>query len=507
MSIENDGFSNSENNIVVELKGVSKHFGGVTALKNVDFQLYAGEIHGLVGENGAGKSTLVKILSGVHVDYEGEMVFKGRVERFHSPADARLKGIGTVYQELSVVRSLSVAENLFLGRQPINRLGLVDWPRMYKEASVYLEQLGVEVDVRRSIGSYSIGIQQLVEVARVIFGGASVIILDEPTSALSAPEAERLFEFMRRLKAQGKTLIFISHFLEDVLNISDRVTVMRNGKRVYTGQTQGIDKSFVVRQMLGEEAHLAFENHTLTHRRQTVQSDVVLEVKNFSKKHEFHDINFKLYKGEILGIYGFMGAGKTALANCLFGFEVPDRGEVIINQKPIRLGSTTESVKMGLAYVPNNRRQSIFPGKELYKNITLPCLRYMMQFVLNQQKEIGVTQEQIQKVHLTPPNPMLFIDHLSGGNQQKAILAKWLVRLPTVLILNEPTRGIDIGAKEEVLQLVNRLREEGVSIILLSSEPEIILGYSDRILVMSKGKIRKELWPEHLTKEQLMQWA
>lgn len=493
---------------LLELIGVSKHFGGVAALKEVDFDLRPGEIHGLVGENGAGKSTLIKILAGVHTDYEGEMRFNGKTVRFRAPAEARSWGIGTVYQELSVIRSLSVAENLFLGAQPLNSVGLVDWRRMYRAAAEHLTQLGVQVDVRRPVGLYSIGVQQMVEVARIIFGGASVIIMDEPTSALSAPEAERLFEFIGRLKAQGKTIIFISHFLEDVLRVSDRITVVRNGRQVHTGPAAEADKNLLVKKMLGDEAQASFASADA----QPVlaarpDGEVVFEVRGLGKRRQFEEITFSVRGGETLGVYGFMGAGKTALANCLFGYERPDCGQLRLRGKPVHIRSTSEARQLGIAYLPNNRRLSVFPGKEVFKNVTLAYLAQVLSFFIRRNAEIEIAQKQIDRVGVTPPDPLIDIAHLSGGNQQKVILAKWLVKTPHVLILNEPTRGMDVGAKKEVMRLIGPLKQKGVAIILISSEPETILEHSDRILVMSKGRIRKETPNHNLSKEHLMQWA
>jgi ribose transport system ATP-binding protein len=497
------------NGPLLELLKVTKHFGGVTALQDVSFDLRAGEVHGLVGENGAGKSTLIKIISGVHIDYEGEMRLQGEPVRFRSPAEARARGIGTVYQELSVIRSLSVAENIFLGTQPVNRLGWVDWPRIYREAADHLEQLGLRVDVRKPVGAFSIGVQQMVEVARIVFGGANIVIMDEPTSALSPPEAERLFEFIARLKEQGKTIIFISHFLEDVLRVSDRVTVMKNGCRVYVGPSSEVDKRFLVQKMLGEDSRLMTGDPDVVRTPDDVLAarEVVLQVKGLRRKREFEDITFDVRAGEILGIYGFMGAGKTAVASCLFGYQQPDGGELRLRGRPVRIRNTDDARRLGIAYVPNNRKLSLFPGKEIYKNVTLTHLDRVLRFFLDKQKELRITQEQIDQVGVTPANPLLDVAHLSGGNQQKVVMAKWLVQQPQVLILNEPTRGMDVGAKEEVLQLVQQLKRRGVAIVLLSSEPEIILNHSDRILVMSKGRIRKELPNRAIDKEQLMHWA
>ena len=496
------------NHRVLELIGVSKRFGGVVALNGVDFDLRRGEVHGLVGENGAGKSTLVKIIAGVHSDFEGEMRFNGKPVRFRSPAAARDGGIGMVHQELSIVRYLTVAENVFLGTRLVTQMGVVRWRAMCEQATAQLAELGIHVDVKRPAGLLNVGVQQLIEIARTIFSGAEIIILDEPTSALSPPEAERLFEFIAMLKNQGKTIVFISHFIEDVLRVSDRVTVLKNGNLVCTVDSADVDKNFIVESMLDADARLLRSAYTgeASHELHK-KGNCVLRVEGLTKSRRFSDINLELYQGEILGLYGFMGAGLTEVATCLFGFEQSDQGTITLDGKPVRIRKTAEAKQLGLAYVSDNRRLSVFPGKEVFKNVTVAYLDRMLGWVLKRRVELAATDSQIQRVGVNPPNPFLNVTSLSGGNQQKVVLAKWLTYPPKVLILNEPTRGIDVGAKDEILRLIRSLREEGVSIILISSEPEIVLGNSDRILVMSKGRITKEFVNDGVTKDNLMKYA
>jgi ribose transport system ATP-binding protein len=498
----------NNNDVVLELVNVSKRFGGVAALSGVDFDLRRGEVHGLVGENGAGKSTLMKIVAGVHTSFDGEMTLKGQPVRFHSPADARDHGIGMVHQELSIVRALSVAENVFLGTRLLTNMGICNWAGMYDSAAQQLDELGIDVDVRRSAGLLNVGVQQLVEIARTIFSGAEILILDEPTSALSPPEAERLFEFIARLKEQGKTIVFISHFLEDVVRVSDRITVLKNGKLVCTQPKAECTKNYLVECMLDADARLlrsAYiegESHG-----GGKQGETVLRVNGLGKRRRFSDISFDLHQGEILGIYGFMGAGKTDVASCLFGYEQADKGHIELDGKPVRIDRTSTAKALGIAYVSDNRKMSIFPGKEIYKNVTISYLERITGWLIHARRELDITNSQIRRVGLTPPNPMLQVTALSGGNQQKVILAKWLSYTPKVLILNEPTRGIDVGAKDEILHLIRNLREEGVPIILISSEPEVILANCDRILVMSKGRVTQQLVNEGLTKDTLMKYA
>ncbi len=500
--------NNNGNGVVLELVGVSKRFGGVAALSGVDFDLRRGEVHGLVGENGAGKSTLMKIIAGVHTTFDGEMRLKGKPVRFHSPADAREHGIGMVHQELSIVRYLSVAENVFLGTRLLTRMGVCNWGTMYEQAKQQLDELGIDVDVRRPAGLLNVGVQQLVEIARTIFSGAEIIILDEPTSALSPPEAERLFEFIARLKSQGKTIVFISHFLEDVVRVSDRITVLKNGQLVCTADQQNCTKNFLVECMLDADARLLRSAYDEGESHGGGQGgETVLKVEGLAKRRRFSDISFDLHQGEILGIYGFMGAGKTDLASCLFGYEQADKGRIELEGKPVTINKTATAKSLGIAYVSDNRKMSIFPGNEIFKNVTISYLERITGWLLRSRKEMDVTNDQIRRVGLTPPNPLLQITALSGGNQQKVVLARWLSYTPKVLILNEPTRGIDVGAKDEILHLIRNLRENGLPIILISSEPEVILSNCDRILVMSKGRITEKLTNEGLTKDTLMKYA
>jgi ribose transport system ATP-binding protein len=493
---------------ILELRGATKRFGGATALDNVDFQLMPGEIHGLIGENGAGKSTLSKIFSGVQRPDSGEMLLRGDVVHFRSPADAKAAGIGMIYQELSLMPALSVAENVFLGRQPRNRFGLVDWKRIRSEAKDQLAGFDIDIDVNERVNQLSLGNQQLIEVARVINSGADIIILDEPTSALSVPEAERLFGLMRDLRDDGKSMIFISHFLEDVLAVADTVTVLRNGRKVATVPASNLTKHAMVNLMIGrEDAALAEsyeQGNTLPPR---IESTPVLEVANLTVPGEYSDINFTLHEGEVLGLFGYLGAGMTEIARSLFGLLKPKSGTITLDGQTIKPSNPVAAKKLGIAYLTENRRATLFPRHEIYKNITLAHLDHLVKPVFRQESEIGQATTLVQRTGVRPGNPTMLAGHLSGGNQQKVVLAKWLTKQPRVLILNEPTRGMDVGAKREVLDLVQELKAEGVSILLLSTEPETVLTESDRILVMSRGTITKEFVDEQVTKEDLLLYA
>jgi ribose transport system ATP-binding protein len=496
---------------ILELSGISKRFGGVVALDRVDFELKSGESHGLIGENGAGKSTLMKILAGVHTDYEGELSLNGESLRFASPADAQARGIGMVYQELSAFSQLSVAENMFGRRLPTKR-GFVNWSAMRDEAQRHIYELGLDIDVRLTMGALPVGNQQLVEIARVLFSGARVIILDEPTSALSPPETRRLFEFIENLKRQGKTLVFISHFLDDVLEVTDRVTVLRNGRHAATLTSGNSNKRALVELMIGAaSAHEKVDVEPVSPSHADTPAkppgEVVLSTRGLSRHGAFEDVSLSLRSGEILGLFAFMGAGQTELGRCLFGAERIDGGEILIDGKPTRLKTTTRAKSAGFAFVPEDRRNALMLKKEIFKNITLAHLAKLVPFFLNERRERALAKLQIEEVGIRPALPTLPVGALSGGNQQKVVLAKWLTQKPKVLILSEPTRGMDVSAKSEVVSIVRRLREQGVAILLVTTEPEAIVGLADRALVMRRGRVTAELSGESLSKQSLMHHA
>jgi ribose transport system ATP-binding protein len=492
----------------LEVRNVVKRFGGATALSDVDFDLRPGEIHGLIGENGAGKSTLVKILSGVQRPDQGEVLMHGEPVRFRSPADAQARGIGMIYQELSLMPALTVAENVFLGRQPTNRFGLIDWKRMNEEAAQRLAEFDIRIDVGERLGQLSLGNQQLVEIARVIHSGADIVILDEPTSALSVPEAERLFDLMRDLKASGKSLIFISHFLEDVLAVADRITVLKNSRKVATLSASELSKHDLVNLMIGRDAESLAESYetgvTLPPR---IETRPILSVSGLTATGVFEDIAFEAHEGEILGLFGYLGAGMTEIARAIFGTLKWQSGSIALEGESIKPRSPSQAKRLGLAYLTENRRATLFPRHEIYKNITLAHLDHLVKPVFRHPAEVEVADRLVERTGVRPQDPLLHAGNLSGGNQQKVVLAKWLTKQPKVLILNEPTRGMDVGAKREVLDLVKELKQEGVAILLLSTEPETILAEADRILVLSKGRITREFVDETVSKEDLLLYA
>ncbi len=490
------------------LRGVTKRFGGATALDGVDFELRPGEIHGLVGENGAGKSTLMKILSGVHTPDEGEIVLRGETVQFSNPADSKALGIGMIYQELSCMPALSVAENVFLGRQLTNGLGAVDWKRMRREAEAHLGLLGIDIDVSTPLRSLSLGGQQLVEIARVVFSGASIVVLDEPTSALSEPETRRLFTAMGELKARGASLVFISHFLEDVLAVSDRITVLKNSRKVASLPNAGLTKQQLIQLMIGRDAESLAEGYEGGLILPSLATEPpVLEVEGLSLAGTFRDVSFAARPGEILGVFGNLGSGMTEVARVIFGRERPTAGTMRLAGQRFAPKSTREAKRLGIAYLSENRRATIFPRHEVFKNITLAHLESIVGGVVRQDREIAIAGELVRRTGVRPPKPLLAAGSLSGGNQQKVMLAKWLTVPPKVLVLNEPTRGMDVGAKREVLDLIKSLKADGVAIVLISTEPETVLAESDRILVMARGQIAKSLAGVQVSKDLLMSYA
>lgn len=490
----------------LELTGISKSFGGVQALRDVDFALLAGQIHGLAGENGAGKSTLMKIIAGAHASDEGQMRVDGRQVRFRSSHDALAAGIGMVHQELSVAPELSVAENVFLGAQPVNRFGIIAWRDMARAATVQLKSLGLDIDPRARLGDFPIGVQQLVELSRVLFSGAHIIILDEPTSALSPPEIERLFGVLSKLKASGRSIVFISHFLDDILKISDAITIFRNGRRVATSEvTAAIDKGWIIERMIGagrEELEESYLGQIKLNSRP--EAPVALQTKGLTLAPAYREVSFEARAGEVLGIYGFMGCGQLELARTLFGRLRADHGALEIAGQTAMLANTTAAKKAGIAYVAESRRAMLFGEEPVFKNISIAILERLSRWLVKPDRERAIAVKQIRSLDIRPPGVDARLGGLSGGNQQKVALAKWLAYAPRILLLAEPTRGMDVGAKEDVVKIVRALRDQGIAIIVFSTEPETVLSLADRVLVMRKGEIACEFASEAISKDRLL---
>jgi ribose transport system ATP-binding protein len=491
---------------LLELKGVSKSFGGVQALRGVDFTLLTGQIHGLAGENGAGKSTMMKIIAGVHGADAGAMRLDGKDVHFRSTRDARAAGIGMVHQELSVAPELSVAENVFLGSQPVGRLGIVAWRRMAERAAEELKNLGLEINPRARLGDFPIGVQQLVELCRVLFSGARIIILDEPTSALSPPEIERLFAVLGKLREGGRSIVFISHFLDDILKISDAITIFRNGRNVAdTDVTPTIDKAWIIERMIGagrEELEESYLHEIKLESRP--EAPVALRGTALTLAPSYRDVTFEARAGEVLGIYGFMGCGQLELARTLFGRLRADSGSLEIDGEAKALRNTAAAKSAGVAYVAESRRAMLFGDEPVYKNVSIAILERLSRWLLKPEREREIAAEQVKALDIRPPKIEQRLGALSGGNQQKVALAKWLTHSPRILLLAEPTRGMDVGAKEDVVRIVRRLRDQGIAIVVFSTEPETVLSLADRVLVMRKGEIAREFAGEAISKDRLL---
>lgn len=478
---------------LLECRGIGKRFGGARALDGVDFSLEPGQIHGLVGTNGAGKSTLMKILAGAVPDHEGTIFIDGKPVEFSSPAEALRLGVAMVYQDLSGVGQLSVAENLFLGRQPTTSLGRIDWAQMCASSEKFLREMEITVDVRRRLDRYPLVIRQMVEIARGLHSGARILILDEPTSSLSPPETRRLFTLLKQLQGRGVAMVFISHFLEDVLEICDRVTILKDGRIVETARAADLDKHRVIHRMLGhalEGQEAGYEAPTTLPPKTGAPPCLVAE--KLSLRGLFTDIDLSVSPGECLGLYGFVGAGHQELAHALAGSLRPTSGRIILDKDMMKHGDVHHAVARGMVLVAADRAQTLVRGSEIYKNVTLAHLQRAVGNWLTRRRELAIVQPLIDRVHCRPPRPMLKAGSLSGGNQQKVVLAKWLLGPMRVLILEEPTRGMDVGAKDEIMKLVAEAKAQGTAVILASTEPELVLAHSDRILTFRRGQMTAE---------------
>jgi ribose transport system ATP-binding protein len=493
-----------ENDVYLQMQGISKAFPGVQALKDVSFQVNRGEIHALVGENGAGKTTLMKILTGALPSDEGSVSLAGTPVQINSPADAQRLGISMIHQELSLVPNLTVGQNIYLGREPQARMpGFIDWPKLYTDAQNLLERLNVNVNARTEVADLSIAQQQMVEVAKALSLNADLIAMDEPTSSLTDRETEVLFEFMNKFKEQGLSLIFISHRLEEVFEISDRVTVLRDGALIGTKAIDQLDEAKVVQMMVGRELGEMYPKAVLQ------RGDIVLETTNLQDGRELHGVSLKLYSGEILGIAGLAGAGRTALAETIFGVRTAVRGQVKINNTSAKINSPSEAIQLGMGLVPEDRKQQgLFLNMTVRQNIVLSALDKLTKWsFINFNKADKLADEFVKKLDIRTPSLRQVIRNLSGGNQQKAVIARWLTLNPRVLILDEPTRGIDVGTKAEIHALMDELAQSGVGVLMISSDLPEVLGVSDRILVMREGRLVGEFTRDQATQDKIMHAA
>ncbi|MFZ3106750.1 MAG: sugar ABC transporter ATP-binding protein [Candidatus Hydromicrobium sp.] len=485
---------------VLQVKGLDKSYIGVHALDHVDFDLNEMEIHALLGENGAGKSTFMKILDGSVIKDGGRIFINGQEVNITNPHQAQQLGIGMVYQELSLIPNLTVAENIFLGRWPRRKLfRSVDWRQIYRQSKEALKRLGVSIDVKERVNNLGMGERQLTEIARAISMNVKILLLDEPTSALSGEERERLFAMVRALKETGVSIIYVSHRLSEVPQICDRVTVIRDGKKIDTLPINQADESTLIRMMVGRNIGERFPKEKIQ------EGKEILRVKNLTINGRLNNLDLNLHQGEVLGIFGIMGAGRTEFARALFGIDKINKGDIFISGKRVNISSPENAIREGLGYLTEDRQSGLLMRMTIPQNITLPSLKRFNKFgFLRHGDERKIARDYIENLGIHTPKLDQKVEFLSGGNQQKVALAKWLCSQSKILILDEPTRGIDVGAKIEVYRLINELSKCGVGIILLSSELPEVLNMSDRILVMSDGSFVGEFKGGEASQEDLL---
>ena len=499
---------------LLNMQAITKDFPGVRALEDVSFEVRPGEIHALCGENGAGKSTLIKILGGVHPygTYEGQLCIDGIEQRFHTVRDAERAGIAIIHQELALIPEMTVAENIYLGKEP-RRFGIIDRHRLYHDAGELLSQFGLAIPLQHPVYELGIGQQQLVEIAKALSRNARLLVLDEPTAALTESEVDILRQILMQLREKGVACIYITHKLKEIFQIADRVTVLRDGKSVATQSIDECTEAVLISQMVGRELTARFPSRA-HHSRLPEGGKVALRVENLStypsEPPRLEEINFEVRRGEILGLAGLMGAGRTELINTIFGAHTGRwSGEVFIAGKPVQIDSPRDAILHGMALVSEDRkRYGLMLDTDVVRNMTLASLSVSAEIasygVINRDAAFQKSEQYVESLSIKTASLDMPVSHLSGGNQQKVVLGKWLMTHPTVLFLDEPTRGIDVGAKSEIHALTAQLADEDVAIVLVSSELPEILGMSDRVLVLHEGKITGEFINENLTQEDIL---
>lgn len=485
--------------LLLQLKNITKRYPGVVALNHVNLDVVKGEVHALVGENGAGKSTLIKVCTGAVAPNEGQIVIRGREFASLTPRLSEQMGIAVIYQEFNLVDGLSVAENIFLGRA-IRKGIVIDRKAMAKQAAKIFRQLDIDIDPNELVANLTVGYQQLVEIAKAVSQKAEILIMDEPSAPLTQAEAESLYALIEKLKASGVTIVYISHRMKEVFRLSDRITVMRDGQIIETVNTADTNLHDLVKLMVGRELTETYPN-----RKDCVSDEVLLEVENLSGN-GVHDINLHIRKGEVLGLAGLMGAGRTELVELLFGVKPKTGGRIVLNGNEIHPRLPKEAIDCGIALVPEDRkRQGVLLELDVRGNISMAILERISRFfTVNKKEERRIAEHYRESIRIKTPTLEQKVKNLSGGNQQKVIIAKWLASEPTLVIFDEPTRGIDVGAKSEIYALVNSLVESGRAVLMISSEMEEVLGMSDRILVLRDGRIVGELKRNEFSQETIM---
>ncbi|NLC39927.1 MAG: sugar ABC transporter ATP-binding protein [Clostridiaceae bacterium] len=485
---------------VLSLKGITKRFPGVTALDNVSVDIERGTIHGLIGENGAGKSTLIKILGGIYHPDSGLIEQDGNKCKFTTPIEARRAGVSVVHQEIKLSETLTVAENMFLGNLMLKGRQLVDWKGMRQRAKDIVEDLGMDIDVNETVESLSVAKKQVVAIMQAINNESKILIMDEPSAVLTERELDTMFRIVKDLREKGITIIYISHRLDEVFELCDNVTVLRDGLHIDTLPVADVDKQKLVEMMVGREMGQEYPKETAP------IGDTVLEVKNLKRGNVLKDISFKVKSGEVFGISGLVGAGRTELARAILGIDSIDSGEIYVRGQKIHYHSFKNAIKEGLGLIPEDRKlQGIVQIMSVKKNTVLANLdRVSRRGVINGKLEEEYSKEYVDKLRVATPSLDTEVQYLSGGNQQKVVIAKWLFRESEILFLDEPTRGIDVGAKVEIYRLINQMVSEGKTVIMISSEMQELIGMCDRIMVMHEGKKMGEMDRDEVTQEKIM---
>ncbi len=485
---------------ILKVRDITKRFPGVLALDRVSFDVYPGEVHALIGENGAGKSTLMKVLAGKYRPDSGEMLFQGDSVTFHSPFDARIKGILLIHQELSLVPELSVAENVFLGSLPVSRASHVDWKLMFERVDVILKELKCGFEPTTRVGDLSIAQQQMVEIARALAFRSTVVIFDEPTASLTDHEQRVLFESIERLREDNVAIIYISHRMSEIFEIANRITVLRDGQVRGTLPTAETDEDQVTQLMIGRALSDYYEKG------ERRLGEEVLRVENLTCKGVYEDVSFTLRAGEVLGFYGLIGAGRSEIAETLFGMRKADSGTVYFKGKPVAIGNSGDAVQLGIALVPENRKeQGLVLAMSGRENMTLPQIDRLQSWgFMRRHAEQAIFHRYREALAISTTGPHQRVETLSGGNQQKVVIGKWLSTEPVLLILDEPTRGIDVGSKSEIHKLIGELAEQGYAVVVISSEMPEIIGVSHRIVTMYSGRVTGEFRGDEITENNLI---
>ncbi|QEN05197.1 ATP-binding cassette domain-containing protein [Thiospirochaeta perfilievii] len=488
---------------ILQMENITKDFPGVKALDSVHLNVFKGEVMALLGENGAGKSTLMKILSGVYENEKGSILLKDKSIQITSPKNAMDLGIGIIHQELNLIPGLTVGENIFLGKEPTNKSKNINWNKLYTDSDNLLKRLGSSINSKAPASTLSIGDQQMVEIAKALSVDAEILIFDEPTDALTDREANNLFRVIEELKENGKGIVYISHRLPEVFEICDRVTVLRDGQFIGERAVSELDEDGIIEMMVGRKLtdQIPFSPHRA--------GEILLEVKDFNSSVS-NNINFNIKQGEIVGIGGLMGAGRTEMALSLYGMYPCNSGEIILNGQSIKIDSPQKAIEKGIAYVSEDRKQlGLFLGLSIKDNITLPALKEFekLLYKIDEKERNSSVDEYINQISIKTPNRDQLVGNLSGGNQQKIAIARGLITKPKLLILDEPTRGVDVGAKKEIYTLINKFKDEGLAILMISSEMPELLGLSDRILVMHNNTITGELSRDEASQESIMRMA